>query len=382
MNCSASGYSLSDSRGRSHLCTLFLAASLIFFAYYAGSMLMENDYKERISKWQMQMIAAVRNSKSDSCKNQCRPLGSESLPEGIVVRHSDLEMRPLWNSSLDHNKLKPSAGLLAIAVGIKQKDIVNKIVQKFLSCSFVVMLFHYDGVVDGWRDLGWNDRVIHLSAKNQAKWWFAKRFLHPDIVAEYDYIFLWDEDIEVENFNPNRYIKIVQAEGFEISQPALDPAKSVIHHPITARQRKHTAHRRFYKFKGSGRCDNNSKTPPCIGWVEMMAPVFSKAAWRCVWYMIQNDLIHAWGLDEQLGYCAQGDRTKNVGVVDSEYIVHLGIPILGLIDMDKEQSGSLRVDNRTAVRKQSADEMLVFKQRWKDAAKKDKCWIDVYESVQ
>lgn len=22
-------------------------------------------------------------------------------------------------------------------------------------------------------------------------------------------------------------------------------------------------------------------------WVEMMAPVFSKAAWRCVWYMIQ-----------------------------------------------------------------------------------------------
>lgn len=37
----------------------------------------------------------------------------------------------------------------------------------------------------------------------------------------------------------------------------------------------------------------------------MMAPVFSKAAWRCVWYMMQNDLIHAWGLDLQLGYCAQ-----------------------------------------------------------------------------
>ena len=37
----------------------------------------------------------------------------------------------------------------------------------------------------------------------------------------------------------------------------------------------------------------------------MMAPVFSRAAWRCVWYMIQNDLIHDWGLDMQLGYCAQ-----------------------------------------------------------------------------
>ena len=69
----------------------------------------------------------------------------------------------------------------------------------------------------------------------------------------------------------------------------------------------------------------------------MMAPVFSRAAWRCVWHMIQvcsrclilpyisqysplhssflkhitfmnivqNDLIHAWGLDKKLGYCAQ-----------------------------------------------------------------------------
>lgn len=31
--------------------------------------------------------------------------------------------------------------------------------------------------------------------------WYAKRFLHPDIVAPYDYIFMWDEDLGVENFN-------------------------------------------------------------------------------------------------------------------------------------------------------------------------------------
>lgn len=74
--------------------------------------------------------------------------------------------------------------------------------------------------------------------------------------------------------------------------------------------------RRYYRFSsnGSGRCDGNSTAPPCIGWeyyslsanvfdftlkwwllkfvfacswVEMMAPVFSRAAWRCVWYMVQ-----------------------------------------------------------------------------------------------
>jgi hypothetical protein len=31
--------------------------------------------------------------------------------------------------------------------------------------------------------------------------WYAKRFLHPDIVAPYDYIFIWDEYLGVEHFN-------------------------------------------------------------------------------------------------------------------------------------------------------------------------------------
>ena len=36
--------------------------------------------------------------------------------------------------------------------------------------------------------------------------WFAKRFLHPDIVAEYNYIFLWDEDLGLEHFYPDKYV--------------------------------------------------------------------------------------------------------------------------------------------------------------------------------
>lgn len=37
--------------------------------------------------------------------------------------------------------------------------------------------------------------------------WFAKRFLHPEIVAEYGYIFLWDEDLGVESFHPEQYVE-------------------------------------------------------------------------------------------------------------------------------------------------------------------------------
>jgi len=86
---------------------------------------------------------------------------------------------------------------------------------------------------------------------------------------------------------------------------------------------------------------------------------------------MQNDLIHAWGLDRQLGYCAQvtpsssnnsyflfivpstytlfdvqGDRTKNVGIVDSEYIIHLGLPTLGVLDRNKAIASILFLANK------------------------------------
>ena len=34
----------------------------------------------------------------------------------------------------------------------------------------MVKLFHYDDIVDDWRDLDWSDRAIHVSAINQTKW--------------------------------------------------------------------------------------------------------------------------------------------------------------------------------------------------------------------
>ncbi|KAM7251571.1 hypothetical protein ACFE04_023454 [Oxalis oulophora] len=388
---------LSDPKSRSCLYSVFVMCSLIMGAYFIGGAFISEEYKERLTWWQGS--ENVQNSKYATCQNHCRPAGSEALPQGIIEKTSDLEMRPLWNYTKKKDTEKPSLSLLAMAVGIKQKDVVNKIVKKFPSSDFVVMLFHYDGKVDEWGGLAWSNSAIHVSALNQAKWWFAKRFLHPDIVAEYNYLFLWDEDIGVENFDPRRYLKIIKGEGLQISQPALDTVKSEVHYPITARVKNSKVHRRMYKFRGSGRCDVRSTDPPCTGWVEMMAPVFSKAAWRCVWHMIQNDLIHAWGLDKLLGYCARGDRAKNVGVVDSEYIVHLGLPTLGVSEKNKIFNRHLMhvsvdlcrkkqvppsspvVDGRVEVRRQSFNEMQIFQKRWKDAITTDKCWIDPYRKL-
>lgn len=413
--------SVSDPKSRSCICSLLLTVVLICGAYFTGSALMAKDSRafsgftmnrgkqngpcEKCEvpppRQEKQESCMTENVQNNTCQKKCRPPGTEPLPEGIISKTSNLEMRPLWG---DVEKKPPhSVNLLGIAVGVKQKELVNKIVERFLEHDFVVMLFHYDGVVDEWNDLDWSSRAIHVSAMNQTKWWFAKRFLHPDIVSEYDYIFLWDEDLGVENFHPEKYISIVREEGLEISQPALDARKSEVHHHITVRRGRSKVHRRFYRLNKSGRtCDNNSTEPPCVGWVEMMAPVFSKAAWRCAWYMIQNDLIHAWGLDMKLGYCAQGDRTRKVGVVDAEYITHLAVPSLGansdvqtvmkeldhslqgknLSDSDPLAAPVEKYDNRSLVRRQSYIEMKIFQKRWRKATKQDQCWVDPFQSKE
>ncbi|KAI8539446.1 hypothetical protein RHMOL_Rhmol09G0183700 [Rhododendron molle] len=356
---------------RSCLFSIFPTASLLCLLFFIGSAFLAQDDKEKLFRWGLWEKSA-QEMQYNKCKSQCRPPGSESLPKDIVSNASNLQMRPLWGSP----KKAKFPNLFSATVGIKQKDMVDKMVRKFLSSDFVVMLFHYDGIVDEWKDLEWSDLVIHISAVNQTKWWFAKRFLHPDIVAEYGYIFLWDEDLGVEDFQPERYLAIVKDEQLEISQPALDPDKSEVHHQITARERGSNVHRRIYKSRnGSDICHGNSTTPPCTGWIEIMAPVFSRAAWRCVWYMIQ------------------GDRTANIGVVDSEYIVHYALPTLG--DKIKRKIKALRkpheinrraealrkpheINRRAEVRRQSYKDFMEFKTRWRKAAESDECWIDPY----
>ncbi|KAG8368916.1 hypothetical protein BUALT_Bualt15G0096200 [Buddleja alternifolia] len=398
---------LADSKSRSCLCSLFITMSLICGAYFIGSAWLGQDSSRLLPgialNTEQQYTASVKCEVSsnvhievndtredthvEKCNDKCRAVGSEALPKGIVSSTSNLEMRPLTGPVLEDNKSKHTTSLLAIAVGTKQKRLVNEIVKKFLENDFAVMLFHYDGLVDEWRDFEWCDNVVHISATNQTKWWFAKRFLHPDIVAEYEYIFLWDEDLGVENFHPGRYLSIIKEEGLEISQPGLDASKSEVHHHITVRNRRSRVHRRYYRLKGdgSGRCDSNSTAPPCVGWVEMMAPVFSRAAWRCSWYMIQ------------------GDRTVKVGVVDAEYVVHLGLPTLGghsdknkmqtntelsdqssrqkKLSESKSSAGSVpqNSNKRFAIRQRSYDEMKAFNKRWNNAVKEDECWVDPFE---
>jgi len=179
------------------------------------------------------------------------------------------------------------------------------------SRDFAILLFHYDGRVSEWDEFEWSKRAIHVSVRKQAKWWYAKRFLHPDIVAAYEYIFIWDEDLGVDHFNGDEYIKLVKKYQLEISQPGLEPDKG-----LTWQMTKRRGDRQIHMVteEREGWC-SDPHVPPCAGFVEIMAPVFSRDAWRCVWHMIQNDLIHGWGLDFALRKCVEVRTSQHVNTL-------------------------------------------------------------------
>lgn len=253
---------------------------------------------------------------------QSNPTGAEKLPPGIVQSASDFYLHRLWGDPEEDLPHKPKY-LVTFTVGYDLRDNIDAAVKKF-SEDFTILLFHYDGRTTEWDQFEWSKRAIHVSARKQTKWWFAKRFLHPDIVAPYDYIFVWDEDLGVDNFNAEKYIDLVKKYRLEISQPGLEPNSSLTWR-MTERRNDSEVHKATEEKPGW--C-TEPHLPPCAGFVEIMAPVFSRDAWRCVWHLIQNDLVHGWGLDLAFQQCVQPAHEK-IGVVDAQWIVHKQVPSLG-----------------------------------------------------
>ncbi|KAG4167991.1 hypothetical protein ERO13_A13G230966v2 [Gossypium hirsutum] len=267
------------------------------------------------------------------------PRGSKLLPPRINVPESDLHLRRLYGLPPLDLKRKPKY-LAAFSVGIHQMYNIDACVKKF-SEDFQIVLFHYDGKTTEWDQFEWSKKAIHVTASKQTKWWYAKRFLHPDVVAAYEYIFIWDEDLGVEHFNADRYIELVKKHGLEISQPGLGP-NDVVTWEMTRRREDQEVHK--VSLERPGWC-SDQHLPPCAAFVEIMAPVFSREAWRCVWYMIQNDLVHGWGLDFALRRCVEPAHEK-IGVVDSEWIIHKVIPSLvnqGVTKFEKSRRQEVRI---------------------------------------
>ncbi|CAL9045989.1 uncharacterized protein LOC135674583 [Musa acuminata AAA Group] len=304
-----------------------------------------------------------RNNSTSSSTNLLKiyvptnPRGAERLPPDIVVSESDFYLRRLWGNP-DEDLATKQKYLVTFTVGYEQKRNIDAVVKKF-SEDFTILLFHYDGRTSEWDEFEWSKQAIHVSVRKQTKWWYAKRFLHPDIVAPYEYIFIWDEDLGVEHFDAEKYIKLVKKHGLEISQPGLEPNNG-----LTWQMTKRRGDREVHKEteERPGWC-TDAHLPPCAAFVEIMAPVFSRDAWRCVWHMIQNDLVHGWGLDFALRKCVEPAHEK-IGVVDSQWIVHQVVPSLG--NQGLAENGRAPWEG---VRQRCRKEWGMFQTRMSDAEK-------------
>lgn len=240
------------------------------------------------------------------------------IPRHMVRQSSDYHFRKLDGPTREQT----ARGLVAIAAGIKQKDNVDAMVKKFPLAFFTIIIFHYDNVVSEWSDLDWYKSAIHIAAYKQSKWWFAKRFLHPSIIETYDYVFVWDEDVGVENFDGLQYMEVADRYRLEISQPATTG-----HWMYNI-----VVHRKDVEVHHSFPASWCKLQPPCAKFVEMMVPVFSWKAWNCVWNLIQNDISHQWGLDYSFQSCVTGDeneRIQKMGIVDKVWVTHAGLETLG-----------------------------------------------------
>ncbi|KAI7991048.1 UDP-xylose transporter 3 [Camellia lanceoleosa] len=268
------------------------------------------------------------------------PRGAESLPPAIVVSQSDFYLRRLWGEPSEDLTMKPKY-LVTFTVGLDQRNNIDAAVKS------------------EWDQFEWSKRAIHVSVRKQTKWWYAKRFLHPDIIAAYEYIFIWDEDLGVEHFNGDKYIQLVKKHGLDISQPGLEPNNG-----LTWQMTKGRGDREVHKNteEKTGWC-GDPHLPPCAAFVEIMAPVFSREAWRCVWHMIQNDLVHGWGLDFALRRCVEPAHEK-IGVVDSQWVVHQVIPSLG--NQGQSENGK---SPWQGVRDRCRSEWAQFQDRLADADK-------------
>ncbi|KAL5997396.1 hypothetical protein ACLOJK_008326 [Asimina triloba] len=245
------------------------------------------------------------------------PRGAERLPPRIVAAESDFYLRRLWGKPSEDLTTKPKY-LVTFTVGYAQKKNIDAAVKKF-SENFTIVLFHYDGQTSEWDEFEWSQRAIHVSVTKQTKWWYAKRFLHPDIIAPYEYIFIWDEDLGVEHFDAEEYIKLVKKHGLEISQPGLEPNKG-----LTWQMTKRRGDKEVHK---------------------------------------SNDLVHGWGLDFALRKCVEPAHEK-IGVVDAQWIVHQVVPSLG--NQGKAENGKAPWEG---VRERCRKEWTIFQGRMANAEK-------------
>ncbi|KAI9217692.1 hypothetical protein BC828DRAFT_440682 [Blastocladiella britannica] len=201
-------------------------------------------------------------------------------------------------------------GLLAMPVSKKAQKQVAPILAKFRDEGFDIMLFHFDQA--DWSHVPGYNATTSIRVAGQTKFWYAKRFLTPMVVENYDYIFLWDDDVGLDaDWSPTNFVSILQHHGVHVAQPAL-------------RGGARPGYPQYDTVRWHPEIQTAGKVGRFVEFIEVMFPIYSREAWQnCIWETIPYDGRSFWGVDNvwyphcsSAGYC-------RFAVIDSMPVDHL-----------------------------------------------------------
>lgn len=214
----------------------------------------------------------------------------------------------------------PSKCLFAAPMAERGRERLREVVRRF-GGLFDYWLFVYDGS-GGWREEFPGCRF--LEGWKLRKWGYMKEYLHPAALVGYDYVFCWDDDLDLLDFDVVKYLETVCRNGLEVSQPALteDSHRSW---EICVRDPLYPVGR-FTNF------------------VEVMCPVFTRRAWGAWWRML-DPWTNGWGWGyDQLAFTEC--RYARMGVVDSQCVRHAMPVVSGATSAPAEMAGLLALKGR------------------------------------
>jgi len=192
----------------------------------------------------------------------------------------------------------PMKSLLTMPVRRRDQTNIERVIAKFGLDNFTFVFFKHDS--EPWDNFLYAHQTVTLEVPGQLKYWFAERFLTEEAVAPYEYVFVWDGDIDVSTFDVERFLDIMRRHHIQVAQPAL-MSGSKANHAIT---------RQLVEQGVTGRW---------VNFVEIMIPVFSRDAWIKFRRELLQPGFNYWGFGYDDAMWCIFDR---MAIVDATPVIH------------------------------------------------------------
>eukprot|EP00002_Diphylleia_rotans_P031373 TRINITY_DN6514_c0_g1_i1.p1 TRINITY_DN6514_c0_g1~~TRINITY_DN6514_c0_g1_i1.p1 ORF type:complete len:296 (+),score=46.16 TRINITY_DN6514_c0_g1_i1:165-1052(+) len=241
-----------------------------------------------------------------------------------------------------------------MGIGKGSEAVVDDLVKRFGMNNFQYVFFLYDNDFSIWSGYRWFEKSIRIAVTRQMKWWYFKRFLHPDVVEVYEYIFLADSDADYSQIHPKTIMSTLREFNIQVAQPSHcnqshsdwthpgqapsfhretmknieeSPLRALFHRTLPTEQQDPGYNVEQEKkllqetLKSESLRDVDAKVGRWTDFVECgPLTIFSREAWNCFWKYIQNDGATGWGYDfyfETL--CAP----RQAALLDNQCLYHL-----------------------------------------------------------